>query len=301
MRQVWAAKHRPSTLDQFKGQPHLRAEFEAILKREAPMQHYIFYAPEPGTGKTSMAYLLAETLGYSIFKYNASSKRQRGIEFVESDLAPMTRLGQYESVYFLDEADQLTDAAQSALKGVIEEAQGFFILTCNDLSKVSPWLQSRCAVREFRPVSDDDVLARLVTVASTEGLKVDADDLGTIASSHNGDLRNAINALQAYAHLPEPERQAFLNYLGRQGTDAHRVLTLCFKEASVDEAVREMGSVANLRHAIDDVFRYGVASQAGPKSKMTLVDAATQAQRDLISGVEPHYVVWDFCRRLSEH
>jgi DNA polymerase III delta prime subunit len=299
MKQVWAVKHRPSGLSDFMGQDHLRPEFEAILSGDAPMQHYIFHSVEPGTGKTSLAYILAEVLGYSIQKYNASSKRQRGIEFVENDLAPMTRLGQYETIFFLDEADQLTDAAQSALKGVIEDAQGFFVLTCNDLSKVSPWLQSRCSVRTFKPLSTEQVQERLAHVARSEGVQYDPEHLSLIANAHKGDLRNAINAMQAYYSLPEAERGRFVTGLGDEGVDARRILTLCFKEGAVEDAVREMGT-GDLRGAIDVVFRYGVASKAESSSKLVLVEAATQAQRDLIAGVPPHYVVWDFCRALSK-
>ena len=66
MKVVWAEKHRPTKLGEFKGQEHLRAEMNAILGGRAHMQHFIFYSREPGTGKTTLAYLLANTLGYQI-------------------------------------------------------------------------------------------------------------------------------------------------------------------------------------------------------------------------------------------
>jgi DNA polymerase III delta prime subunit len=262
------------------------------------MQHYIFYSPQPGTGKTTLAHILANQLGYQIHKYNASSKRQRGIEFIEEELAPMTRLGQYETIYFLDEADQLTPAAQSALKGVIEDSQGFFILTCNDLSKVSPWLQSRCQVRVFEPINDSDMLYRLHKIDATEGFNSPTDALGAIVNANKGDLRNAINALQAYHSIPEADRQAFLLRISEPPVDAQKILTLCMKEQNVEDAVKLMGS-SNLRQTIDAVFRYGIDSPAKATSKLKLVEAATQAHRDLLMGVESHYVVWDFCRRLA--
>ena len=79
-----------------------------------------------------------------------------------------------------------------------------------------------------------------------------------------------------------------------------KILSLCIKEKQVEEAVKCMGTPANLRKTIDAVFNYGINSPAKPESKLLLVDAATQAQRDLLSGVEAHYVMWDFCRRLAE-
>ena len=110
---------------------------------------------EPGTGKTTLAHIIANTLGWQLHKFNASSKKTRGIEFIEEYIIPMSRIGQWETIFFLDEADRLTPQAQDALKGVIEDAQGYFILTCNDISKVSPWLQSRCQVRTFEPIPTD--------------------------------------------------------------------------------------------------------------------------------------------------
>ena len=299
MKQVWAVKHRPKTIDFFKGQPHLVDEMGSILSGDSGMQHFIFYSPEAGTGKTSLAYILAKGLGYTIHMYNASSQRTRGIQFIEEELAPMTRVGMYETIFFLDEADQLTPAAQSALKGVIEDAQGYFILTCNDLSKLSPWLQSRCQVRTFKPHSEVDIIDRLLDIASIEHIDLPKPDATLIAKANNGDMRNSINALQAYNSV-QGSKEQFLMNLYDEGVDAKRVLTLCFKESNVDEAVKEMGSVHDLRNAIDIVFRFGVDSPANPKSKMALVDASTQAHRDLIAGVEPHYVVWDFCRRLAQ-
>lgn len=301
MQKVWAVKHRPVDLVEFHGQEHLMAEMKAICRGEAPMQHYIFHSPEAGTGKTSLAYILANSLGYTLHKYNASSKRQRGIEFVEEELAPMSRLGQYETMFFLDEADQLTSPAQSALKGVVEDAQGFFVLTCNDLSKISPWLKSRCQVRTFTPLDDDQIVERIITVAAAEGIELGESRASIIAEANRGDLRNAINTLQATYSIPdEQKRQEFLLSLVEPPFEAQRVLTLCFKEQRAEEAVKIIGDISQLRRTIDTIFRYGIDSPAKPANKLKLVDAATQAQRDLLMGVEAHYVVWDFCRRLSE-
>lgn len=299
MRGTWATRYRPADLNGFHGQEQIVTEVAAILGGTARMQHYLFHSVEPGTGKTTLAEIIARGLGYQLHKYNASSKKQRGIEFVEEELAPLSRLGQYETIFFLDEADQLTPAAQSALKGIIEDAQGFFILTCNDLSKVSPWLQSRCQVRTFAPIGEEDMFERLSHINTQEQAGITTEQIKRIITAHRGDLRNAIGALQAVASMPDSQRESFTLSLGAPLVNAEKVLRLCFKERAVDEAVKAMGSPANLKEAINVVFRYGVESPARNESKLLLVDAATQAQRDLLSGVEAHYVVWDFCRRLA--
>ena len=58
MREVWAVKHRPNNIDEFAGQDNIREEFERIVRGEASPQNYIFYSPEPGTGKTSLAHIM---------------------------------------------------------------------------------------------------------------------------------------------------------------------------------------------------------------------------------------------------
>ena len=225
-------KHRPSHLGEFRGQGHLIDEMKAICEGEAPMQHYIFYSPEAGTGKTSLAHIMANALGYTIHKYNASSKRQRGIEFVEDELAPMSRLGQFETIFFLDEADQLTPAAQSALKGVIEDRR---------VSSSLPATTCQRSARGYNPDAKSAPLSRWTTTQITTRLAYNMhhgrieytpEDVMKIAKANQGDLRNAINTAQAYHSLPLSKRQSFLLSLVEPPFDAQRVLTLCFKRTS---------------------------------------------------------------------
>ena len=75
MNGVWATKHRPNSLTGIVGQDALVAELMTIVAEDAPMQHYIFYSPEAGTGKTSVAHALAKDLGYQLIVFNASSKK----------------------------------------------------------------------------------------------------------------------------------------------------------------------------------------------------------------------------------
>jgi len=144
------------------------------------------------------------------------------------------------------------------------------------------------------------MVERLMTISAIEGLFTDSDDLMAIAEANAGDLRNAINTLQAYHSLPIDERRPFLDSLWVPMIDARAILTLCMKEQRVEEAVKLIDEVGNLRKSIDAIFHYGINSPAKPENKLKLVDASTQAQRDLLMGVESHYVMWDFCRRLSE-
>jgi len=302
MKEIWWEKHRPATLDGFMGQEDIVEEIRLILEGKAPMQHFLFSSSEPGTGKTTLAYIVAEVLGWQLHKFNASSKKTRGIEFIEEYIIPMSRIGQWETIFFLDEADRLTPQAQDALKGVIEDAQGYFILTCNDISKVSPWLQSRCQVRTFEPISAELVEQRLATVAAHEGVEVDAHAIKVIAKKHRGDLRNSIGALQKAAYLDDKSLRKFIAELESSGFDADLVLRLCMSEKAIQEGVKALieNRPALTRERIREVFLHAIESPASQSNKVKVLDASIISERDILMGVDPLIVAHNFCRLLSQ-
>jgi DNA polymerase III delta prime subunit len=297
MKNIWWEKHRPDSLDDFVGQEHLRNEMRSIIEGKAPMQHFIFYSNSAGTGKTTLANILAEGLGYNMHIFNASSKRTRGIEFVEEELIHLSQSGYAQTIILLDEADQLTPAAQSALKGVIETSDAYFILTCNDLSKVSQWLQSRCQVRTFEPHSEQDMFDALCAIADHEGYAVDG-EINYICKIHTGDLRNAIGALQTVCHMESEQATKFLQSLG-EDFDARRYLRLASTEKSIADAVKLSGN-NDMRKVVRKVFDYATNSPATSDAIRKVIEAAIISERDLVNGVSEAIVRWDFPRMLGE-
>jgi DNA polymerase III delta prime subunit len=284
MSKVWALKHRPS-IDDIVGQDDI---INAIGNG---MQHMVFYSPQAGTGKTSLAHALAKRHDMTLHIFNASSKKTRGIEFVEEELMPMSRTGNWKQIFLLDEADQLTPAAQSALKGVIENAHGWFILTCNDLSKVSVWLQSRCRVLKFNPISDEHMKQRLITIAGKEGVEITPNHLALIINNHRGDLRNAINALQAYSN--SQDKHSFIHSLENEKFDVQQFLTLCFREKDFEESLKLLDK-DNKRESIRAVFRFAMESNAKAPSKLKVIEAAVTSERDFIMGVDEDIILSNF-------
>ena len=300
----WAEKYRPDKLDDIVGQSNvhsrLYADSDAGKVNRLCGLHWLFYSPEPGTGKTSTAMVLAKEAGWPIHIFNASSKKTRGIEFVEEQLLPMSRNGVKEQIFLLDEADQLTPAAQSALKGVIENSQGTFILTCNDKSKISDYILSRCETLVFNPITDDDAILRLAHICAMEGIHITETQLRRICRNHKGDLRGSINALQAYASIfmtDEGRADTWLN--GLEGNEFHSeaYLSLCFKERDFEGASEMiMQSQNTLRNTIKKIFTYAISSSASPDSKMRVVNASITSERDLITGVHEEIVAHNFVR-----
>ena len=104
-------------------------------------------------------------------------------------------------IIILDEADEMTSDAQTALRRIIEDASRIcrFILVANNISRIIDPIQSRCAVFKFKALSDDDIAASLRVIAKAEKVKADAKAIKAVCDYAGGDMRNAINILQAAA------------------------------------------------------------------------------------------------------
>jgi len=300
MNEVWFSKHRPQQWSEIVGQETIVAEMQSISNHDAGMNHFLFHSYEAGTGKTTCAHLLAKSLGYRLHIFNASSKRMRGIEFVEEDIIPLASAGRWETIILLDEADRLTIQAQDALKGVIENATCYFILTCNDLSKVSTWLQSRCQLRHFQPISEDDMVARITSISAKENVDISYTHTKAIVSRHRGDMRNAIGCLQAYSTFTDDkQRERFILSLGDSDLDCKAFLRMCMKAQGLQEGYDMIKSMP-MRIAIKTILDYAISSQASQAGKMKVIEASIISERDILMGVDEDVTRWNYCRMLCE-
>lgn len=295
---VWFEKYRPTDFAEIVGQDLITEEMRNIANGKSPMNHFLFHSVEAGTGKTTVAYALAHQMDYALHIFNASSKRTRGIDFIEEDIIPLSQSGMWETIILLDEADRLTIQAQDALKGVIENATCFFILTCNDLSKVSPWLHSRCQLRHFKPIPYNSIVNRLQQVAVKEGLYIPDEHANAIANMHKGDLRNALGCLQAYATLEEEDRDRFILSLDIGDFNAKSFLRVCAKERSIEASFKMIKDMP-MRIIIRETLDYAVNSSASAEGKMRIIESSIISERDILQGCDETIVRWDYCRMIA--
>jgi replication factor C small subunit len=208
---MWVEKYRPEKLSEIVNQTEIIGSLEALIKNPADMPHLLF-SGSAGVGKTTAALCLArQVLGENVNDYtlelNASD--ERGIGMVREKVKKFTRFAGMADAPFkliiLDEADEMTNDAQTALRRIIEDTAKFcrFILIANNMSKIIDPIQSRCATFKFTSIPEEDVIARLTEIAKKEKVKADKKGLKEIYDYSEGDLRHAINLLQATASLGE--------------------------------------------------------------------------------------------------
>ncbi len=203
--ELWVEKYRPRRLDEVCGQREVIAALKGFVSR-GTIPHLLFAGP-PGTGKTTVALCLANELfgeehaAENYLELNASD--ERGIDTIRTRVKNFARTASVSGASFkiihLDESDNLTADAQQALRRMMElySSTCRFILACNYLSKIIPPIQSRCAIFRFTRMSIDDMVGRLAYISKQEGFDVSRDVLEEIAQISEGDLRRAINLLQA--------------------------------------------------------------------------------------------------------
>lgn len=205
---LWVEKYRPHNLDECILPKRTKEVFKGFIeKKEIP--NLLLHSRCAGLGKTSMARILAEELGYEVLFINASL--ENGIDVLRNKIANFASTVSFFSTkkcVILDEADALNpNSIQPALRGFIEQfSQSVrFIFTCNYVNKILPPIVSRCTVIDFNPPSNEkkellkQSLERLEYILQNENVKYDRKTVAKMLLSHYPDMRRTINELQRYS------------------------------------------------------------------------------------------------------
>jgi DNA polymerase III delta prime subunit len=193
---LYVEKYRPDTLDGYIGNTAVKEKVKIYLENE-DVPHMLLYG-SAGTGKTTLAKLIAKNIDCDLMYVNASD--ENNVETVREKIKNFASTMGFRKfkLIILDEADFLTTNAQAILRNLMEtfSKNTRFILTCNYVEKIIDPVQSRCQVFHITPPSKKDVAYRVDTILKQEGVSYTPEDLVSIINVGYPDIRRILNACQ---------------------------------------------------------------------------------------------------------
>ena len=193
---LWVEKYRPSTIDTYIGNEHLKSKVSVYLE-SGDLPHLLLYG-KAGTGKTTLAKLLVKNIECDYLYINASD--ENNVDTVRTKVKNFASTVGFKDlkIIILDECDYITPNAQAALRNLMETFSKHtrFILTCNYVERIIDPIQSRCQPFQIVPPSRKEVAVHLTSILKEENVIFEVDDVATLVNGGYPDIRRVINFAQ---------------------------------------------------------------------------------------------------------
>ena len=202
MQEALYRKYRPDSLEKLVGQPDAVALIEKQVKNNNLSHAYLFSGPR-GVGKTSLARIIATTLGcdpvFDITEIDAASHNKvDDIRELNDSINFIASSPGKKRVFILDEVHMLSNAASNAFLKTLEEPPEhvIFILATTEPERVLETIKSRTTHLAFKRIGNDEIISTLNEIGKNEKIKINDDVLSYIANQSDGSLRDAINLFE---------------------------------------------------------------------------------------------------------
>ena len=202
MQEALYRKYRPDSLKKLVGQPDAVALIEKQVKNNNLSHAYLFSGPR-GVGKTSLARIIATTLGcdpvFDITEIDAASHNKvDDIRELNDSINFIASSPGKKRVFILDEVHMLSNAASNAFLKTLEEPPEhvIFILATTEPERVLETIKSRTTHIAFKRIGNDEIISTLNEIGKNEKMKINDDVLSYIANQSDGSLRDAINLFE---------------------------------------------------------------------------------------------------------
>lgn len=223
-------KYRPNTLEEIIGNASQINSLKALAAKEDKPHTYLITGPS-GTGKTTIARILASLFGASWEVREINSSNNRGIDTAREIQEQMrfSPIGGNSVAYIIDEVHKTTNDWQNAMLKPLEDTPRhvFFFLCTTDPQKLIPAIKTRCTPITMKSLDDEEMYALLRRVNKAENLNLSKDLLGEVIVASNGSPRSALTLLEQLASVESPEDRADLLKSFKVDDESDQTLELC--------------------------------------------------------------------------
>jgi len=302
----WTIKYKPQTLAEVAGNQEAK---DKILKwvhewdKKPPKKRALFLYGSPGTGKTVVVETLAKDLGMELVQSNASNYRTaEAVQKFAGTASQYTTLFGKKRLILFDELDGIAGTADRGglrvITDIVKASASPIILTANNAYDPRfSTLREHCQLVEFRKLTRTDIEAQLRKICNREGIESEAEALKLIAERASGDLRSAVNDLQALAQGRKQLTYDDVKWLStRDRKDAiFKVLGDIFYARNVSDARRAVDAAdVDLDMLLEWIYENAPHQIKDPKELSAAIDMLASA--DLYRGRIGFTQNWELMR-----
>ena len=272
----WAEKYRPQSLKEIVGNKKAVHDLQIWAEEwlsGIPEKRAVVLQGSAGVGKTSSAHALGRDMGWEVIELNASDQRTAGvIEKIAGSAASINTFFGGKRLIILDEADNIHGSADRggmrAIAGIIKTSLQPIVLIANDVYGLTPTIRDLCLEIKFGSVQSRSMAPALKKICDSEGISCSMEAVQQIAENAGGDLRSAVNDLQAAACGKESLEVEDIHTAGRDVKEnIFKAMQRIFKSTDCKKALEVTRGIdenpEDLVHWIDENLPIQYASKDG--------------------------------------